>query len=306
MPGKGECRMYCRFCGKELAEGSAFCNHCGRSQNEAAVPAAPAVPAPDTAGRGTLKCPNCGSARLQFVTHTKTQGVSIGDSCCGYILLGPLGLLCGLCGAGSSETKEGWVCLDCGHRFTTRDVEKAAQKKLEEQQALANEQEAKAREKRSREINLAYWRSVMVNCPYPAEQLEALYADATKQEEEAEKRFRDARQEEQKNNGVWQAANYGMVAGGILLLIAALWTVIAFMGGGAWVAGLLLGVAAFFVIGVFADKDEKLYEQYASEALRALKQEKEQATQHKAELQKYLEAYHGLQNEDQAGAPKAD
>ena len=183
---------------------------------------------------------------------------------------------------------------------------KSGAKKLEEQQALANEQEAKAREKRSREINLAYWRSVMVNCPYPAEQLEALYADATKQEEEAEKRFRDARQEEQKNNGVWQAANYGMVAGGILLLIAALWTVIAFMGGGAWVAGLLLGVAAFFVIGVFADKDEKLYEQYASEALRALKQEKEQATQHKAELQKYLEAYHGLQNEDQAGAPKAD
>lgn len=65
-----------------------------------------------------MKCPNCGSEHVQFATHTKSKSFSLSDSCCGFILLGPLGILCGLCGA-SSSTKEFWICHDCGHKFST-------------------------------------------------------------------------------------------------------------------------------------------------------------------------------------------
>lgn len=65
-----------------------------------------------------MKCPNCGSEHVQFATHTKTKSFSLMDSCCGAIMLGPLGILCGLCGA-SSHTKEFWICHDCGYRFST-------------------------------------------------------------------------------------------------------------------------------------------------------------------------------------------
>lgn len=65
-----------------------------------------------------MKCPNCGSEHVQFATHTKTKSFSFLDSCCGAIMLGPLGILCGLCGA-SSHTKEFWICHNCGYRFST-------------------------------------------------------------------------------------------------------------------------------------------------------------------------------------------
>lgn len=65
-----------------------------------------------------MKCPQCGSEHVQFATHTKSKSFSFLDSCCGYVMLGPLGILCGLCGA-SSSTKEFWICLDCGHKFST-------------------------------------------------------------------------------------------------------------------------------------------------------------------------------------------
>lgn len=127
--------MQCNYCGKELPEGSAFCNYCGHPQNETAKQSSPDTPTPATAAphedEGTLRCPHCGSTRLQYTTTVKTQGVSVSEACCGYICLGPLGLLCGLCGAGSTETKEGWVCCDCGTKFTTGEAQRAVRQKYE-------------------------------------------------------------------------------------------------------------------------------------------------------------------------------
>lgn len=73
-----------------------------------------------------MKCPKCGSEHVQFYSTTNTQGPSVSSSCCGYILLGPLGLLCGLCGMGS-ETKEYWLCQDCGNKFSVDDAQKNMQ-----------------------------------------------------------------------------------------------------------------------------------------------------------------------------------
>ena len=67
-----------------------------------------------------MKCPKCGSENVQYATKTSGGGFSAGDSCLGYLLLGPLGLLCGACGSGTT-TEEFWVCRDCGNRFSVRE-----------------------------------------------------------------------------------------------------------------------------------------------------------------------------------------
>lgn len=66
-------------------------------------------------------CPKCGGTRCQMITESKssTKPFDLGDACCGAILLGPVGILCGLCGMESTaETKTYWVCQDCGNKFS--------------------------------------------------------------------------------------------------------------------------------------------------------------------------------------------
>ncbi len=81
-----------------------------------------------------MRCPRCGSEHVQYATKTTGGGFSFLDSCCGYIMLGPLGLLCGACGSGTS-TQEFWICHDCGHKFSAA----SAQEKAREEANLAEE-----------------------------------------------------------------------------------------------------------------------------------------------------------------------
>lgn len=67
-----------------------------------------------------FSCPHCGSNNCQPMNETKVSGgnYDAGNGCCGYILFGPLGLLCGACGSETkSYTKTYWVCKSCGKRF---------------------------------------------------------------------------------------------------------------------------------------------------------------------------------------------
>lgn len=80
-----------------------------------------------------MKCPKCGSENLQFATSTRS-GNSTLDSCCGYMLFGPLGLLCG---SNSTETKEFWVCNQCGAKFSTAKIKSSEDQR--KQQANAEE-----------------------------------------------------------------------------------------------------------------------------------------------------------------------
>ena len=68
-----------------------------------------------------MKCPKCGADNAQFISNTTGGGISTTRSCCGYIVFGPIGLLCGACGKGTT-TKEFWICNSCGHRFSDLDV----------------------------------------------------------------------------------------------------------------------------------------------------------------------------------------
>jgi len=68
-----------------------------------------------------LKCPKCGSEDLNTVTETSghTKGFSLCSGLIGYILLGPFGWLCGLCGMGKGRTDSEtfWICKYCGNKF---------------------------------------------------------------------------------------------------------------------------------------------------------------------------------------------
>ncbi len=65
--------------------------------------AAPAVAAK------TVRCPKCGGTHI---TANK-RGMKGSNACCGALLLGPLGLLCGLSGANKVIV----TCLHCGHQW---------------------------------------------------------------------------------------------------------------------------------------------------------------------------------------------
>ncbi len=73
-------------------------------------------------------CPNCGHKDLQVINETSSQtsggGYSAGKGCLGYLLLGPLGLLCGSCGQSQTTTTTNrtyWVCPKCGKKFRSPD-----------------------------------------------------------------------------------------------------------------------------------------------------------------------------------------
>lgn len=64
-----------------------------------------------------MRCPKCGSDEVQIVTSTEGTGFHAGDACCGYMILGPLGLVCGMCDTGKIKTKVFWKCTHCGCNF---------------------------------------------------------------------------------------------------------------------------------------------------------------------------------------------
>lgn len=82
-------------------------------------------------GHGAVHCPKCGSDRLlsgtDVTTTTKSSGYKSGLGCLGFLMWGPLGLLCGLCGMGSKTTtkvKDKFICQDCGNEFPTIEEKK--------------------------------------------------------------------------------------------------------------------------------------------------------------------------------------
>lgn len=76
----------------------------------------------------SLCCPNCRSRDLIPITDNtqnvdvEHQGYSASKGCCGWFLLGPFGLLCGMCGQKDTTTvtntsRSYWVCRNCGNKF---------------------------------------------------------------------------------------------------------------------------------------------------------------------------------------------
>lgn len=67
-----------------------------------------------------MRCPKCGSENCQLITNTYSEGkdFSAGKGCCGVLLAGPVGILCGFCGEGrKTKTDNFWVCNRCGKKW---------------------------------------------------------------------------------------------------------------------------------------------------------------------------------------------
>lgn len=66
------------------------------------------------------ECPKCGYANCQIITETTSSGTdfSASQGCCGALLLGPIGILCGACTGGKKiKSKSYWICPNCGKKF---------------------------------------------------------------------------------------------------------------------------------------------------------------------------------------------
>lgn len=137
---------YCKHCGADNPEGSKFCHRCGSSMTEEPAQTSPSSggSAPEntpklnevcaevkkgiseamrkeSAERNDSVCPFCGEPACQPVqkntAEVRTQNYHWGSGCCGMFLLGPFGLLCGLCGTGTKTSVNSelwWTCLKCG------------------------------------------------------------------------------------------------------------------------------------------------------------------------------------------------
>ena len=67
-----------------------------------------------------MKCPKCGSENCQIITSMHTEGTdySAPAAICGWLLAGPVGLLCGFCTDGKqTHTESYWVCQTCGQKW---------------------------------------------------------------------------------------------------------------------------------------------------------------------------------------------
>jgi predicted Zn finger-like uncharacterized protein len=94
----------CPYCGEEIQSVAKKCKHCGEWLDHSGSNNRPVARAPS---QGEPTCPNCGCTQFQI---TK-KGYSADTGCCMAILLGPLGLLCGLMGSKVTSS----VCVKCGH-----------------------------------------------------------------------------------------------------------------------------------------------------------------------------------------------
>lgn len=100
--------MICRKCAYDNDKKNKYCAGCGALLEEA--PESPRVNPDDI-----VRCPFCGSSNVHFVTIQESQSFDKSDACCGYLLCGPLGLLCGV--KDSKPPKTVRKCMNCQREF---------------------------------------------------------------------------------------------------------------------------------------------------------------------------------------------
>ena len=135
--------LTCPNCGAKLPGGSKFCLSCGakvlqdlngaqKIQNETPEKQVKMNAPTMDKQKGKIHCPNCHCTDFTVVSETITSntstggGYSGGKGCVGFLLFGPLGLLCGSCGnkqkiTTTNTTKNFFLCSNCGNKFRVPD-----------------------------------------------------------------------------------------------------------------------------------------------------------------------------------------
>lgn len=154
----------CPFCGRAIDDDARYCSGCGKKINEHdEITHNPITEAmlhydemPDVITkrkRKIVRCPRCGEHSLHPLSETTTSvqtsggGYSSGKGCLGWLLFGPVGLLCGGLGQKQrtsihTDNKLYWICNECGFKFRNIDdwnneiESKIKQQKLEQYSAI--------------------------------------------------------------------------------------------------------------------------------------------------------------------------
>lgn len=134
---RGEDHMKCPYCDSENRDNATCCEKCEMPLNlireETARHQKPMkIHEPLLLSDDELLfhegCPHCGAPYSNCVPLVKSElsgsgGYSLFSGCCGTVLLGPLGLLCGLRRQSfSTSNQTWWACRRCGKEFLERDV----------------------------------------------------------------------------------------------------------------------------------------------------------------------------------------
>ncbi|MCF7932085.1 MAG: hypothetical protein K9K93_02845 [Acholeplasmataceae bacterium] len=108
----------CGYCNQENADSAIYCVRCGESLDDFETKDTVDAVIDDTPKRSSeddVRCPVCGSRDVHFVTVDQGTDFRGDSACCGFLLFGPIGLLCGLAGNRDSRTVR--KCMNCDHEF---------------------------------------------------------------------------------------------------------------------------------------------------------------------------------------------
>lgn len=100
----------CPECTREISDKAERCPHCGHPVIIKNTDIQSVVDEPIT-------CPKCSSKDIALLK----EGFNAHDACCGAVLLGPLGLLCGA----SESNNLNRHCLKCGHKWPIQQPKKS-------------------------------------------------------------------------------------------------------------------------------------------------------------------------------------
>lgn len=95
--------VFCHKCGTLHTANDKFCKNCGASLKNSEQE------------DDVVRCPKCGSKNVEFVTYQASSNFDKEDACCGYLLCGPIGLLCGA--KDQTEARTVRKCKKCGEEF---------------------------------------------------------------------------------------------------------------------------------------------------------------------------------------------
>lgn len=123
--------MKCEMCGTQNSENAQYCASCGmqftskmQSENETFEYVEYQLVENDNQSntsneefndKGPIRCPRCGHTSIHFITRDKGEDFNVTNGICGFLLFGPLGLLCGLITDKETETTR--KCMNCKHEF---------------------------------------------------------------------------------------------------------------------------------------------------------------------------------------------